>query len=108
MTSFDTEISDKNYNDLIKYLKKHSLYIGSEKFKAVLFAMNLLSNTDYNKKYALKLVKNKFPMVTKKFVDEILKDMFFVSNAKKNANKSISKEMIQFNWEYKDRISREP
>lgn len=101
------KIREKNYKDLMKYLKKENKRIDNEQFRAVLYAMNLLSQPSCTKESCLKVVKQRYEKVGKKFIGDILQNMCFVSAAKKEVNKQFTREMVLMNAEFRNRVARE-
>lgn len=100
-------MGSENFEELKKFLNNHEMYLKKEEFRAILYAMNLMTHFGYGKAGAINKMKNKYPKVTKKLANETLRDMQFKSEVKKEYNKQFSQEMVLFDIRFRKRVERE-
>ena len=97
------QVSTENFNRLKKHLSKNHLNISSDLFKATMYSMNMLSTYHITKKQVLDKVRDKYPLVAKKDVSNILNDMGFESKVKKETNKALGK-IITMEYGYMSKV----
>lgn len=94
---------DKNYYKLCEFLHDFKP-ITNIQFRAVLLALNLLSQTNFTKKTAYKICKRKYPTVSTLLINGIIKDMRIISNASLNNAKTFK---VRLDHNILDNIYRE-
>ena len=101
-----SSLKSENYSALCDYLKENDRRLSLDEFKAVLQCMDILTKTYMTKENCISKVKDKYPSVTKNFMNKILKDMNFMSKTQIEAKKNFGKTRL-LDYQYKSKVNRE-
>lgn len=99
--------SEENYNYLVKHLYSNSIYLDKQKFKAILFTINLMTNTNMTKANCIKLANKKFKDVTKSYINEFMKGTDVISNSYYKSSRYTTPGDHTLNNQFKNRIERD-